>query len=97
MNDHIEETPEMAKVRKAKAALKNSQANIAEIVRANDDMSSSMKSAADDLDRLAKTVGEGIHLNGYFSSILNSHPEKTSEPLQKLLVALAIKLRAKAV
>lgn len=65
---HIEETPEMAKARKAKAALKNVAASTAEILQANDAMARAMRNVADDLKRNAHKFGEVFIQQAFFDN-----------------------------
>jgi len=65
MTNHIPETPEMVKTRKAKAALKNATANILETLKSNEEMSAQMLRTADDLEKYANAVGDKIYINIY--------------------------------
>ncbi|MCB1424083.1 MAG: hypothetical protein KDJ69_16800 [Nitratireductor sp.] len=91
MSEHTEETPEMAKLRKAKAALKSVQTNTASIIRANDEMSNCMAGAAGDLDRIAKEIGEGVGVRVY------SDNRYRYTSLKDYLMEIAMRLRNKAV
>lgn len=66
MKPKDEEAPEVAKARKAKAAMKNAQANIAEVIEGSDRMARQMQYTAGELEKLAKSVGD-ILVEGYFS------------------------------
>lgn len=56
------ENPEIEKARKAKAALKSGQRWINDTLEGNARMGESMISCSEDLERFAKSIGEGIHL-----------------------------------
>lgn len=81
---HIEETPEMAKARKARAALKNVAASTAEILNASDIMSKKMKGVACTLRDYAKKIGDGVMLKDIEYASNSWHTARLSEQLQRL-------------
>ena len=92
---YVEETPQMAKVRKAKAALKGSQSHISEVVIASENMSTTMNKAANLLERYAKDVGAGVYLYGHCYGEKDRGPGASR--LADLLLNLARELREKSV
>ena len=94
MSDQIEESPEMEKRRKAKAALKGAQSNIAETLAASEAMAKQMKSTAEVLERIARSFPEEIRLSGFWPGDPGSRRET---PVKTLLLNEASSLRGTAV
>lgn len=96
MPDTVDETPEMIRQRKAKAALKNAQANISELLSASDQMSQRMKSVADVLDQIASRCGDTA-VYGHWPANREANRDGRFMTIKELLQYEAGRLRDKAV
>ena len=91
---HIEESPELAKARKARAVLKNVAASTAEILKASETMSQTMKRVAESLRRASKMTGDVMLANLKYD---HSNSRFVSQKISEFLVEEAAKLEGNAV